>query len=87
MRNHEFDADCPCCRPAMLDTETMQPLPENHLAMLVAKAVWDDMPYEDKFALDCIWTHSSRDPEHLAVAEKFRRKFIEKMAVATSQER
>jgi hypothetical protein len=72
---HDFDPNCPDCRPAILDINTGRPLPQNHPTMVAVNALWDDLPFEDQEALHRIWVKNSRDPADLEVAERFTEAF------------
>jgi len=78
--DHAFDPQCPGCRPCIVDPQTRQPLPDDHFAMVVANEIWDALPFEDQWALNRIWVHNSREPEHLEVAQRFTATFQSRTA-------
>lgn len=45
-----FSDDCPGCRPAMIDFETMKPVPPDSPLMRPINAIWDKTSYEDRQA-------------------------------------
>lgn len=65
-QDHEFCDSCPGCRPAMLDTETGQPLPDTHPMMLAANRVWDHgTTYKERKSFIEVTLHNSRKPRDL----------------------
>lgn len=65
MSRHAFDPLCPDCRPALLDTETGETLPNDHPIMLAVNAVWDASSREDQEAFHRVTVHNGRNASDL----------------------
>ncbi len=56
---HEYNPDCPDCRPALLD-ENGNVLPLEHPTMQVVMAVWQASSLDDRAAYIRVTVHNSR---------------------------
>jgi hypothetical protein len=70
MSHEEFDDNCPGCRPAILDVETGQVLPETHPIMMAANRVWANATIEERKAFHNVTCLNSRDRKDLELAYK-----------------
>jgi hypothetical protein len=73
---HEFCDHCPGCRPALIDTVTGQPLPDDSPVMLTVNRIWNhETTYAEREAFIKVTLHNSRVPEVIELAAGVARKF------------
>ena len=71
LEDHEFCDNCPGCRPALIDVETMQKVPDNHRFMTSVNKIWDnDTTYAQRRAFIEVTLHNSRNPQDLRLTEE-----------------
>lgn len=80
MSRHDFDPDCPHCRPAIVDPVSGEILPKTHPAVVAANAIWDSLPREEQEALWRIWVKNSRDRADLIIASKYTQALQDRLA-------
>lgn len=66
MSKHNFDPNCPDCRPVILDPATGKAMPPDHPVMKAMMTVWDSSPREDQEAFHRITVLSQMAPADLA---------------------
>ena len=69
MNHHEFDPNCPDCRPVLIDIDTNQPLPVDHPAMVAMLKVWATAPREEQEAFHRISVDNLQKPGDLELAQ------------------
>lgn len=69
-----FCDSCSGCRPALLDADTHQPLPDDHPTMQVVMPLWWSVSRDVRRAFIYVTLHNSRDPDDLHLAQDFIRK-------------
>jgi len=67
----EFEDDCPECRPALIDTQTGQVLPEDHPTMRAVMRVWKDTSLAGRRAFHAFTCLNVRDPEIMGFIQSF----------------
>lgn len=71
MSLEKFEHDCPGCRPALIDTETGEVLPDEHPLSQAAFAIFNQMTLPEKQAWHRLTCLNARDPEAVAVMRNF----------------
>ena len=75
MEDHEFCDDCPGCRPALLDLQTQQSLPDDDPIMVKVNRVWDsDTTYAQRRAFIKVTLHNSRNKQDMVRAQEVTQK-------------
>lgn len=66
--SHHYDEKCPDCRPAMIDQNTGERIPNDHPMMKAVLSVYDVASLEERRALHKLWVDSDMSEENMAVA-------------------
>jgi hypothetical protein len=74
MSRQTFDEDCPGCRPALIDTETMEKMDDDSPAMLVVLKVWADTHLEERKAFHRVCCLNSRNPQDVMLFQGLTKK-------------
>jgi len=70
LSRHEFNPNCPDCRPILLDPKTGKALPPEDPAMKAVNKAWDASPREEQEAFHRVTVKNSRDEKDLALLKK-----------------
>lgn len=73
---HEFCDHCPGCRPALIDTATGQPLPDDSPVVLTVNKIWNTQTsYAEREAFINVTLHNSQATDAIMLAAGVARKF------------
>jgi hypothetical protein len=75
MSIHEFCDHCPGCRPAMINIETGQVMPQDSDVMIAVNRIWDhETTYAERKAFIAVTLHNSRRFDDMQLAGRVMQK-------------
>ena len=74
MSKDKYEEGCPGCQPAVLDTKTLKPLPDDHPLMKTVLAFWETTTVEERTAFHNVTCANSRKDSDLRIMQDLMRR-------------
>jgi len=69
--SHEYDDECECCQPGLIDLKTGKQMEKDHPVMIAVLKAWKERTtFAERRATSRVWMGQSTNPTEIRIMEK-----------------